>query len=198
MTKKEIISFYKNSVQAIDKTARYHDKVIAIAIRNAYEQILYDMYVQNPNNLDAYVVTLSNLAIVNADRDYCTLTCSYVKLPGKASGVRSVRSDEDVSFMPMTFQEYEQASDFNIWEAGDVIGYAVGQDKVYFHNLPADWEYLSSFVDVDVVKSFEDYSDTDEIVIPNGQAKRMEELVMAYLVKIPPKNLLNTNTDQNG
>jgi len=167
MTKKEIISFYKNSVQAVDKTARYHDKVIAIAIRNAYEQILYDMYVQNPNNLDAYVVTLSDLSITDADRDYATLTCSYVKLPGKASGVRSVRtSDADISFMPMTFVEYEMASDFDLWEAGDEVGYAVGQDKVYFHNLPSDWEYLSSTVDIDVIQSFDDYDDTDEIVIP--------------------------------
>lgn len=199
MTKKEILSWYKNSVQAVDKTARYHDNVIAIAVRNAYEQILYDLYAQNPNNLDAYVVTLSNLAITNADRDYATLTCSYVKLPGKASGVRSVRtSDDSIYFMPMTFVEYEMANDFDIFNAGDTVGYAVGQDKVYFHNLPSDWEYTSNTVDIDVVKSFEDYASTDEIVIPNGQAKKMDELVMQHLINIPPKNLLNNNTDQNG
>ncbi len=207
MTKKELVSFYRNSLPSPDKTGRYHPQIIAYAVRMAYEQLLYDMYLMNPNNLDAYVVTLVNLAIVNADRDYIQLTKSYVKLPGKASGVRAVHSPdlpnavselEDIYFYPMSLQEYNQMRSSEIWATGDVVGYAVAQDKVYLHNLPIDWDYLSGNVHVDIVQSFEEYADTDEIVVPNGQAERMTELVVGYLSKIPPKNLLNDNTDQNG
>ena len=197
MTKQELISFVKNSLPAPDKTAKYHDNIITYAIRMAYEQLLYDMYLMNPNNLDEYIVTTSDLVAVDADRDYVALTKSFVKLPGKASGIRGVRSD-DVKFYPMTLQEYEQAQDLEIWNEGSTCGYAVGQDKIYIHNLPADWAHLSDNITIDVVQSFEEYASTDEIMIPNGQAERLIELVVVFLRQIPPKNLLNTNTDQNG
>ena len=207
MTKKDLVSFYRNSLPAPDKTGRYHPQIIAYAVRMAYEQLLYDMYLINPKNLDEYVVTLTDLAVVNADRDYVVVTKSYIKLPGRGSGVRSVHtvflpdslSDiEDIYFFPMTLQEYEQASHSEIWSTGDAVGYAVGQDKVYLHNLPVDWDYLSGSVSVDIVQSFEEYADTDEVMMPHGQAERLTELVVQYLSKIPPKNLLNNNSDTNG
>lgn len=197
MTKADLISFYKNSLPLPDKTGKYHDNVIAYAIRMAYEQLLHDMYMMNPNNLDEYVVTLSDVATVNGDRDYALLTKSFVKLPGKASGVRSVRSS-GVKFYPMTLAEYEQAQDLELWNAVGTAGYAVGQDRIYLHNLPLGWAYVSDMIDIDIVQSFEEYASTDEIIIPNGQAERLSELVVQYLLRIPPRNLLNTNTDQNG
>lgn len=196
MTKTELISFYKNSLP-LDKTNKYHDNVIAYAIRMAYEQLLYDMYLANPKNLDEYVVTLSDVVTVNADRDYALLTKSFVKLPGKASGVRSVRST-GLRFFPMTLTEFEGAEDLEIWNEGSTVGYAVGQNKVYLHNLPSDWTYVSDSVDIDIVQSFEDYAGTDEIMIPNGQAERLTELVVQYLMRVPAKNLLNNNSDING
>jgi hypothetical protein len=98
----------------------------------------------------------------------------------------------------MTLMEYEQASDLDIWESGTLIGYAVGQDKVYLHNLPSDWQYISDTIDVDIVQSFEEYADTDEVMMPQGQAERLTELVIKYLQIIPPAQLLNNNTDTNG
>jgi hypothetical protein len=161
----------------------------------AYEQLLYDMYLMNPKNLDEYIVTLSNQVVVNATRDYILLSKSFIKLPGKASGIRGVRST-DVKFYPMTLSEFDQAEDFDLWNIGGTAGYAVGQGKVYVHNLPADWAYVSDSVDVDIVQSFEDYDSDDEIMIPNGQSERLTELVLNYLKLVPPKNLLNNNTDQ--
>jgi hypothetical protein len=196
MTKKDLISFVKNSL-ATNKTSRYHENVIAYAIRMAYEQLLYDMYMMNPKNVDEYIVTLSDLVITNGDRDYVTLSKSFIKLPGKASGVRSVRAT-DAKFYPMTLQEYEQAEDLDIWNDGITSGYAVGQGKVYFHNLPVGWTHVSDTIDVDIVQSFEDYDKDDEVMIPNGQAERLMELVIGFLSQVPPKNLLNNNTDQNG
>lgn len=192
MTKAEIISFYKNSVLKPDKTSRYHDNLIAYAVAHAYEQLLYDMYLDNPVNLDEYIVTLENQIVNNADRDYILLSKSVIKLPGKASGVRSLRN-ADVKFYPMTLMEYEQASDFDIWEAGTAVGYAVSRDKIFIHNLPNDWTYVSDVVDIDIVQSFEEYALTDEVKMPNGQAERMMELVIKYLQTIPPTNLLNSN-----
>jgi len=197
MTREELVSFYKNSVQSPDKTNKYHDNVVAYAIRMAYEQLLYDMYLMNPKNLDEYIVTLADQVVINADRDYVTLSKSIIKLPGKASGVRSVRGT-DVKFYPMTLTEFEQAEDFDLWNEGSTAGYAVGQNKVYIHNLPSDWAFVSDTVDIDIVQSFEEYAATDEVVIPNGQSERMTELVVQYLLRIPPRNLLNSNTDQNG
>jgi len=204
MTKRELLSFYRNSLPSPDKTGRYHPQIISYAVRMAYEQLLYDMYLINPKNLDEYVVTLTDLAVIDADRDYVSITKSYIKLPGKASGVRSVYSAElpdllsdieDTYFFPMTLQEYKQASGSDMWGGGQAVGYAVSQDKVYLHNLPADWDYLSGSVHVDIVQSFEEYDLDDEIVVPHGQAERMTELVVGYLSKIPPKNLLNNNSD---
>lgn len=197
MTKNDLISFYKNSVLKPDKTSRYHDQVIVYAVRMAYEQLLYDLYLNDPVNLDEYVVTKSSLVAVDATRDYIAMTTSYIKLPGKASGVRSLRHDT-YKFYPMTLMEYEQASDFDIWEAGTAVGYAVGQDKIYLHNLPDDWQYVSDTIDVDIVQSFEEYASTDEIMMPQGQAERMTELVLNYLRTIPPAQLLNNNMDSNG
>lgn len=192
MLKKDLISFYKNSLQGVDKTSRYHDNVITYAVRMAYEQLLYDLYYNDPKNLDEYVVTLSGLVIIDATKPYATLTASPIKLPGKASGVRSIRND-DYSFMPVSIQDYDQASSLELWESETNIGYSVGQGKVYFYNMPDDWDYLSNSIDIDIIQSFEEYADTDEIVIPHGQAERMTELVMTFLSKIPPKNLLNNN-----
>jgi hypothetical protein len=207
MTKRDLISFYRNSLPAPDKTGKYHPQIISYAVRMAYEQLLYDMYLINPKNLDEYVVTLNDLAVVKGDRDYITLDKSFIKLPGKGSGVRSVHtvflpaalSDiDDVYFFPMTLQEYEQAQNSDMWATGEAVGYAVGQGKIYLHNLPVDWDYLSGSVSADIVQSFEEYADTDEVMMPHGQAERLTELVVQYLGKIPPKNLLNNNSDQNG
>lgn len=197
MTKADLISFYKNSVLKPDKTSRYHDNIILYAIRMAYEQLLYDLYLNDPVNLDEYVVTKSSLVATNGTRDYIAMTTSYIKLPGKASGVRSLRITGYDCF-PMTLMEYEQASDLDIWESGTLIGYAVGQDKIYLHNLPSDWQYISDTIDVDIVQSFEEYADTDEVMMPQGQAERLTELVIKYLQIIPPAQLLNNNTDSNG
>lgn len=197
MTKADLISFYKNSVLKPDKTSRYHDNIISYAIRMAYEQLLYDLYLNDPVNLDEYVVTKSSLVATNGTRDYIAMTTSYIKLPGKASGVRSLRITGYDCF-PMTLMEYEQASDLDIWESGTLIGYAVGQDKIYLHNLPSDWQYISDTIDVDIVQSFEEYADTDEVMMPQGQAERLTELVIKYLQIIPPAQLLNNNTDSNG
>lgn len=197
MTKADLISFYKNSVLKPDKTSRYHDNIISYAIRMAYEQLLYDLYLNDPVNLDEYVVTKSSLVATNGTRDYIAMTTSYIKLPGKASGVRSLRITGYDCF-PMTLMEYEQASDLDIWESGTLIGYAVGQDKIYLHNLPSDWQYISDTIDVDIVQSFEEYASTDEVMMPQGQAERLTELVIKYLQIIPPAQLLNNNTDSNG
>lgn len=204
MTKRQLVSFYRNSLPA-SQTSRYHPQIIAYAVRMAYEQLLYDMYLIDPKNLDEYIVTLSDLAVINGDRDYIMTDKSFIKLPGKASGVRGIHSVdmpdslsglETYVFKPMTLQEYEQASGSDIWGSGTVIGYAVGQGKIYLHNLPVDWDYLSGSVHVDIVQSFEEYADTDEVMVPHGQAERMTELVVGYLSKIPPKDLINNNSDQ--
>lgn len=194
MTKAEIISFYKNSVLKPDKTSRYHDRVIEYAVSMAYEQILHDTYLKDPVNVDEYVVTKTGLVAHDGTRDYIDVPASYIKLPGKASGVRGVRTTGH-AFFPMTLMEYEQASDFDIWEAGTAIGYAVGQDKIYLHNLPSDWQYVSDNIDIDIVQSFEEYALTDEVTMPYGQSAKMMELVLNYLRVIPPEQLLNNNAD---
>ena len=149
MTRRELISFYQNSLPSPDKTGRYHPQIITYAVRMAYEQLLYDMYLMNPNNLDEYTVTLTDLAVINADRDYITIDKSYIKLPGKASGVRNIHSVdlptalsdvESTYFRPMTLVEYELAQNSDMWAVGDTVGYAVSQSKIYLHNLPADWD----------------------------------------------------------
>jgi hypothetical protein len=58
-----------------------------------------------------------------------------------------------------------------------------------------DGATASAGVDIRLIKQFKSYASTDEVLLPYGQNARILELVREYLGVIPPKDIINNNTN---
>ena len=136
MTKAEIISFVKNHLRKVDKTNKYHDRVIEKAITLAFNQGYSNIFDENPRVLDNYTKTFgasgTPIAItLNGDTGFyeSTLPSVYVPFNDKHSGVRHVATPaiSTFKFFPAMKREFELLSNTLVGElnAGDPIGYYV-------------------------------------------------------------------------
>src|SRR5512139_4073208 len=113
MTKGEMRDSVKNELRRLDKTAKYHDRVVDAAIEHSMNQFLYDLYRQDPRNIDTYVreygtyVPLEVVENLATEEYYTDLPAPYVVFPDKQSGVRYVIGhDHDHSHLyPMSMTE---------------------------------------------------------------------------------------------
>lgn len=205
MTKIEYVDFICNSLQMVDKTAKFHKEQVAAAINNAVNTVFYEMYARNPKSvrksMDRYTVGLTSLAVaypLGANPRYTsTLTFDIVNLPTKCAGIIEIvqlNINATTLFVPVTVLEGRQLYGSEASLPGNVIGYTLLDNRTIEY-----WGMDSVTADAGVyarlIKQFKEFADTDDLLLPYGQDERIMELVRQYLGMIPPKDLINTNAD---
>jgi len=194
MTKEEFIDFVK--VQTGDK---HHETVIEKAIASAWNTILYNTFKNNPDNLDLYtkeykIATGSILQNANTSIWYFLLPAQISQLP-TSEQLREVRPLTDVQ---NTFGiiSLSQRTTLNNLQSIDIsekrTTCCVRGNTVEFDNISA--ANRSAGVLANLVVSFEEYADTDDIYVPSGQDIDLLGLTKSFLEGTPPEIKVDNNT----
>ena len=217
MTKAELRSLVKNALLKIDNTNKYHNNVIDHSIEHAMNQIYGDLFRNNPSDLDDYTKSYgddeSPIAITldsGTGYYYSTLPKPIVPIGDKASGVRHIRgygtpvagsyTRQDYNFVPMTRKELDLISDTYTGEYDGLsfgtIGYVVRRDKVQYYGLDATTHLIiidTGGVGMDLLVPFTAFDDTDIVMLPFGQDKKIQEMIMVFLQQIQEPDLKDDN-----
>jgi len=202
MTKLEYIDFIRNSLQMVDKTAKFHREQVAAAINVAVNTMFYDLFLKNPKSfrksMERYTTLVASVPALNATvgRYHSTLTVDVVDLPRKAAGIIEVLTSTTTTtrFVPITTMEGEQLHGAEASLPGNVIGFSFSgaRDVEYWDMTAAE---AAAGVVLRLIQQFRSYSSTDNVKLPYGQDANIMELVRQYLGVIPPKDLINNNAD---
>ena len=203
MTKIEYIDFIRNSLQMVDKTAKFHREQVAAAINNAVNTVFYDLYLKNPKafrkSMERYTTFITSIPVLNATvgRYVSTLTVDMVDLPRKAGGVLEILmpTTTTTKFIPVSTMEGEQLYGSEASLSGNVIGFSLsGNRYIEYWDLDIA-ETPAAGVVIRLIQQFKSYARTDNVLLPYGQDERIMELVRQYLGLIPPKDIINTEAD---
>ena len=209
MTKGEMRASVQSELRRIDKTAKYHDRVVDAAIEHSMNQFLCDLYRQDPRSIDIYIReygTFVPLAVEEnlATEDYYTdLPAAYVALPDKQSGVRYVIGhDADKTHLyPMNMIEKILSHNTYIGAGSPAEDpgtnvrsfYIVQGNRIIYYRL--NEPLFDDGVRVGLVISFSEYADDDEVNIPFGQNDKIFMTVVQKLSAIPPVDLKDNNKE---
>jgi len=199
MTKNEYIDFVRNSLQMVDKTQKYHSQQVAAAINHAVNTVFWEMYGKNGNvmkkSLERYTTLVTNTTAANATttRYNSSLTVDVVDLPRKAGGIIGIIEDDTTTtkYVPVGVLEGDQlyGSESSLPDA--IIGFSFdGIRTIEYWNMTAATDVI-----IRVIKQFNSYTTTENVLLPFGQDERIIELVRKYLGDIPPKDLINNEAD---
>ena len=202
MRKDYIRSLTKGILRSVDKVNKYHDTLIDHVLETSLCSVYYQVHAQAPKALGQYTKRYSAQTISTDStltRYYHTLTIQPVTLPDKRGGVRSIvdQSDTDVYFVPVTDQELllmdEAQADALLTTTPIVVYYVVRPDRIEFKNMSAT--LAAHTLTIDMIPTFTDLADTDDIPLPYGKHLEIIRSALELLGVIPPKDLLDNNSD---
>jgi len=208
MTKAEHIDFIRNSLRSIDKTGKFLRPQVGAAINNAVNTVFWEMYDQSPKvmwkSMERYTtsMTLAPTTALGSARYTATLIVDVVDLPRKAGGILEIDTitglggidTTTTTYVPVSTMEGEQFYGSEASLPDNIIGFSFsGARQIEFWNMDAATAALG--VNARVIQQFKSYNSTDNVVLPFGQDERIMELVRQYLGVIPPKDLINNNSD---
>lgn len=204
MTKKEHIDYVRNNLAQLDRTNKYHPNQVAFGIEQACQKIFYDLAQKSPKDLDRYSFLSKDNAIAqdtSINRYYISLADGCYDVPLKASGVlelidpSSTFADQPTLFVPMTSIEMSQLHGLEGTLGTSIIGYAYSQGSTSGMRIDLFGASDQDDITVRYLKRFTDYSDTDQVNLPYGKDYDISTMVLQILANIPPKDLINDNSD---
>ena len=156
---------------------KWGDRSIALHIDVAWNQVVGQLFASDSHQLDLYTKTYTVDVTNGSPRKYALLPVGTIQYKDAAGGVRRVHTqcDEEVHFVPM------RGIDFQIFKsldaglvATDIIGYLPKTDRIEFFEISDD----ITNVRMEVVPTFSEFDDTDDIPIPDGMAENIYGLVL--------------------
>jgi hypothetical protein len=208
MTRGEMRASVQGALRRIDKTAKFHDKLVDQAIESSMNQFLYDLYRKDPRDLDIYTreygteVALAVTENESTEEYYTAIPTPYVVLPEKNSGIRYVVSHNRDKTMvyPMSDREMLLARTSHIGNSTSDDGdpytrsfFAVrGQKIIYFH---VNSDFINAGVRMGIVVPFTGYADSEEVNVPFGQDDKIFVSVMQKLMQQQPVDQKDNNKD---
>jgi len=199
MQKNHLRDYIKNHLPKVDKTNKYHPVLIEHAIEKAINGVFTEIALKNPHELDQYTKEYS-IALVQdgTSLNYtATLTHPYIPIPDKRNGVRFIEAQGDyaeILFMPMTQKEFYLYPNTNASKVSDRIPYYLDRTKVYFYSPSS--AVTTAGVVIHQLIPFTVYSDTDNVVIPDGMDGVVVKMALEHLGIIQPVDLADDNKDR--
>jgi len=195
MTKAEYRSLIKNLLAKIDKENKYHEMVIDHAVDHALAQIYWEVWKQNPPELDNYTKEYGVSTAITVTQNATTTIYEstipevYIPMPDKASGIRHIFTLEQggIVFVPMSQTEIDYVPNTLVGELTDRIGYAVKNEKVEYWNMNA--VVAAAGVRMEILIPFTAYEDDDVVKLPFGINEEILQLVLVYLKDLPEVDL---------
>lgn len=196
MTKIEIIELVQHRAAGGDMTAdllgKFHENVVEKALTGIINQVLFDLFRTNNSALDYFAKGYS----VNVSHDtagdlyYITLPKNVVQLPNN-SGVRMVtpRKGQDYSIPIVPAQAQDTIEGLEVGLIDNKAYGFIEQNKVYFRNFDKSMTSLY----VKIIIPFEEYADTDEVMIPGERLPQILDYCHGFLLNVPPEDVRNDN-----
>lgn len=206
MIKSEIRSLVYNALPRIDKTAKYHDRVIDANIEKVLNEMYLEMFALSPHSLQRFIVRYGTTTAITVLLDgttgvyYSNLPAAIVPVPDKASGVRrvSTMAQGEMMFYPMDRREHDLIRSGTYFAtANNLIGYSVNQTRVEYYDMTA--AVITAGVIMDLLIPFSVYADTDTVLIPELRDKNGDDLltrVLKVMGVIQPIDLKDDNSEK--
>ena len=198
MTKIEYIDYMINSLQAADKTNKFHPKQVEAAINFATNTVFYDLYRKNPKSvmksMERYAIHPTPFTVIYslgvAKPRYTTnLDFDVVNLPTKGSGIIEILEvdasgdaiiDTTTKFIPVSVIEGRQFYGSESSLPDNIIGYTLTDNRTIEY-----WGMTQAIANLGVhariIKQFRYHTDTTDIMLPYGQDEKIMELVGLYM-----------------
>ena len=209
MTRAEIRSLIRNSLPKVDKNNRFHDLYIDGCAEKSLASLYHDIFLIKPLALANYTKGYGYATPIAIQTEnstgiqYCTLPESIIPFEDKFSGVRRISTPTQGPFMffPMEVREMDLVANGSYFGTVNTkVGYAVGQTRVEFYNLPPS----ITGVRMDLIIPFSKYGENDEVKIPEitdvsgtnyrQVAKTFMDRVMEILGIVAPVDLKDDNS----
>lgn len=202
MTKQELRSLIKNSLQKLDKTNKYHPNVIDFEIEKVLNEMYWELYAVDPLILQRYVKTYTVAAPMalyenSSGLYYTTLPADIVPFPDKCSGVRRIATavQSGLTFVPIDAREMDLImSSSYINNVNSKIGYAV-TNRIEYYNMSAG--VAAAGARMDLIIPFSSYADAETVLLPeiSGQDSTFIKRVIDNMALIKPVDFLDDNKD---
>ena len=184
----------------IDKTARYHDKLVEAYITMASNTILGELFRKDSSGYDLYAKNyIANIGYDSASDQYYSLyPAPIVQTIDPANGVRSINTIDGagLEFAPAKAEEMSLFSDTVASKLTMVIPYIPERGRVLYIGEPLDEDYqIMDVVRMRLVVPFSEYDMDEFFHIPSGSDLHLVDTVIQIMGRIPPKDLLNNEKD---
>jgi hypothetical protein len=196
MTKEELVDLVK--IRLGDK---FQIAVIEKALGRAWNQILYNTFKNNPDDLDLYVKEYyieadSITADENTGIYSFTLPSAISQLP-RFEQIRNIRPKEDVTneFSIVSLSQRATLSNLQVMDISEHRTLAtIKGSKIEFTDIST--ANITGGLIADIVISFDGYDDTDIIYVPSGQDSDLIRMTTEYLIGTPSESQLDNNTNK--
>ena len=202
MTKEQFIELIKGKLTGgnanPDLTEKYHEARIELFISLAFNDVIYQVFAQNLDDKDLYVRTYTvDVALDETyDQYYATLPANVIQLPNN-SGIHKISPlKENWSFVPINQLSEEIFIELEVHKACQEPSYYFNNEKVFFQYY--DWKNKHvKQVRIDMIIPFEDYADTDNVVVPAGKESAITDAVFKMMgEQLPTDHTNNLNDTQ--
>jgi len=197
MKKKELVELIQENINGgsvtsdIFKTA--HPLVIARYIDMAFNTIFYNIFRQNPEELDIYGRWYYDQEVKSENgRYYCDLPCETIQLPSNSSSVRRITMVDDLYsnvFVNVRGSAAQVLNNLGTIDRAGLIPYSVS-NKIRFEKFNTDITKVNIFA----ITPFSDLENDDSVPIPAGQDIQFMQIIL----QIMQKKYNDLKSDNNG
>ena len=201
MIKGALIELIKESLPQLDKTGKYHDKIVEAYISLAVNTILGQIFKKDAGNYDLYAKEYSGTILQdqNTEQYYSAYPAPIVQTIGPSKGVRSINTTkgQGLEFAPAQSSDMALFQDLMASKLSNVIPYIPQRDRVLYIGEPIDEDYQTiTNVRMLLVVPFTEYDMDEFFHIPEGVDLDIVDTVRQIAGQIPPRDLLNDNKEK--
>lgn len=181
MLKKEIIDLVKDAAGM-----RFGDRTVMHHVGLAFEQVIGQLFKQNPNQLDFFTKDYTVPVVHVSPRPYSLLPERIIQFSDTSAGVRRIlyTDDDNIDFVPVPAYYFQLEDNLDVGCVDTSVGYYVRINKVeYSNSMPR----VIKDVRMELVIPFSQYADNDDLPLPAGASENILAMALSTLRKETPE-----------
>jgi len=187
MDKRSFIDLYGVKYPHLNDNPQY----LAAQIGRAFNTVLAYAFRNNLENYDLYSKTYTDIEVLQDTNGtyYSNVPVRIMQLPDNAESVRRITATQDqktILFMPVPKDSWSTFDLLDVSKVSKSCTYSITNNRVEFAQKPA-----TTRVAMDVVRTFLDIDDNEEISIPSGMEQLFEDHLSAFINGTPAPNKTN-------
>ena len=195
MQKAQIRSVVKNTLLKIDEQNRFRPAFLDQHINAVYEQMFSEMYSKDKRGIQKYVREFTDASTGDSLVTGYTIPNLPIVLPRKGGGLFKFKSTSK-AYVVTDLQGLDAVND-SLFDTADIKGnylVAMSGSTIYGNTTIANGETIT----YRIIPKFTTFGETDEVLIPYGGEEMFIDRIIETIRQIPPTDLINDNTYNNG